>query len=80
MTDAPALEQGVDGRDRGPDPGVVGHPAVGQRHVEVHPDEDAFAGDVRVADRELVHAIGAGQAATGRRAATNAIRSATRQL
>ena len=41
-------------------------------------------GDIRVADRELVHVddrLGRGQAAaTGRRAATKAIRSATRQL
>ena len=64
---------GIDGTDAR----VVGDPAVGQRDVEVDADEDPFAGDVRVADRELVHR---GQAVTGRRAATNAMRSATRQL
>ena len=73
----PGVEERVDGRDGGPDARVVGDPAVGQRDVEVDANEDAFAGDVRVADRELVHR---GQAVTGRRAATNAMRSATRQL
>ena len=77
MTDAPALRSSVDRRDGGPDARIVGDPAVGQRDVEVDANEDPFAGDVRVADRELVHR---GQAVTGRRAATNAIRSATRQL
>ena len=77
MTDAPALRSSVDRRDRGPDARVVGDLAVGQRDVEVDADEDPLAGDVRVADGELVHR---GQAVTGRRAATNAIRSATRQL
>ncbi len=78
MTEAPDCEQGVDGRDRSADARVVGDPAVGQRDVEIDANEDALAGDVRVADRELVHR--SGQAATGRRAATKAIRSATRQL
>ncbi len=73
----PGVEERDDGRDRGTDARVVGDPAVGQRDVEVDADEDPFAGDVRVADRELVHR---GQAVTGRRAATNAMRSATRQL
>ena len=50
-----ALQQGVDGRDGGPDPRVVGDLAVRQRDVEVDADEDAFAGDVDVADGELVH-------------------------
>ena len=61
---------------------VVGDLAVGERDVEVDPYEDPFVRDVDVADRQLVH-VGqpsAGQAATGRRAPTNAIRSATRQL
>ena len=61
---------------------VVGDLAVRERDVEVDADEDALARDVRVADRELVHgsAVARQAAATGRRAATNAIRSATRQL
>ena len=58
---------------------VVGDLAVRERDVEVDADEDALAGDVRVADGELVHRSAA-QAATGRRAATKATRSATRQL
>ena len=73
----PRVEEQVDRRDGGPDARIVGDPAVGERDVEVDANEDPFAGDVRVADRELVHR---GQAVTGRRAATNAIRSATRQL
>ena len=73
----PRVEEQVDRRDGGPDARIVGDPAVGQRDVEVDANEDPFAGDVRVADGELVHR---GQAVTGRRAATNAIRSATRQL
>ena len=72
---------GRDRRDRRTDPRVVGDLAVGERDVEVDADEDAFPGDVDVADGELVHrSVGRGQTATGRRAATNAIRSATRQL
>ena len=76
------VEEGRDGRDGRPDPGVVRDLAVGERDVEVHPHEDALAREVRIADRQLVHVVGVerGQAATGRRAATWAIRSATRQL
>ena len=73
----------------GPDARVVADLAVGQRDVEVDAHEDALAGDVRVADGELVHVRlrlrwrpgqGGRSAATGSRAATNAMRSATRQL
>ncbi len=78
MTDAPAWQQGDDGRDRGPDARVVGDLAVGERHVEVDADEDAFAGDVDVADGELVHRPVRRRRAGAR--ATNAMRSATRQL
>ena len=78
----PGVEQRRDRRDGRPDPRVVGDLAVGERDVEVDPDEDALARDVDVADRQLVHdrAVSPGQAATGRRAATRAMRSATRQL
>ena len=55
MTRAPALSERRDRRDRRADARVVGDLAVGERDVEVDADEDAFAGDVRVADRELVH-------------------------
>ncbi len=51
------LDEQQDGRDRGPDPRVIGDLAVGQRDVEVDADEDAFAGDVGVADGELVHGV-----------------------
>ncbi len=50
------LEQGRDGGDGSPDPRVVGHPAIGQRDVEIDPDEDPLAGDVGVANGQLVHA------------------------
>ena len=50
-----ALEQEVDGRNGGPDPRIVGHLAVGERHVEVDPHEDPLARDVGVADGQLVH-------------------------
>ena len=56
MTLAPGLDERRDRRDRGPDPRVVGDLAVRERDVEVDAHEDALAGDVRVADRELVHA------------------------
>ena len=75
---APAWSSALIVGMRGPDARVVGDLAVGQRDVEVDADEDALARDVDVADGELVHRPA--QAATGRRAATNAIRSATRQL
>ena len=51
------LDQRHDRRDRGPDARVVGDLAVRQRDVEVDAHEDALAGDVRVADREFVHAV-----------------------
>ena len=78
------LDEQADGRDRRTDPRVVLHLPVGDRDVEVDPHEDALPGDIRIADGELVHVddrLGRGQAAaTGRRAPTKAIRSATRQL
>ena len=87
----PAVEQGHDRRQGGPDPGVVGDLAVGEGDVEVDADEDPLPGGIEVADGQLVHGAwvgsigsagrGGGQAAaTGSRAATNPIRSATRQL
>ena len=78
MTLAPAWRSALMVGMAAADARVVGDLAVRQRDVEVDADEDALAGDVDVADGELVH--GSGQAATGRRAATKAIRSATRQL
>ena len=87
-------EEGRDRRQGGPDPRVVGDLAVGERDVEVDAHEDALARGVEVADRQLFHRSWAGRraevaavrrrwisaAATGRRAATKPIRSATRQL
>jgi len=86
--DARALRLKVaDRRDRGADARVVGDLAVLERDVEVDAEEDALARGVQVADGQLVHGSipsgpGAGQtaAAVGSRWATNAVRSATRQL
>ena len=57
MTLAPPLEQVLDGRQRGPDAGVVGDLAVLDRDVEVDPDQDALARGIDVADRLLVHSV-----------------------
>ena len=80
-------EQVVDGRDGGADARVVGDLAVLERDVEVDADEDALAGDVDVADGQLVHgrslrcrrqaAVPARRGASRRRARR---RSAQRQL
>ena len=44
---------------------------VGDRDVEIDADEDALAGDIRVADRELVHAVRpAGRSGRGHREAS----------
>jgi hypothetical protein len=51
----PGLHERDDGRDRGADPRVILHLAVGERDIEVDAHEDALAGDIRIADRELVH-------------------------
>ena len=50
---APPLGQEPQGGQGGPDTGVVGHDAVGDRDVEVHADDDAFALDVGVGDAPL---------------------------
>ena len=86
-------EQVLDRRQRGADALVVGDLAVLEGDVEIDADEDAFARRVGVADGELVHggvlrgADRRGPAdeayaapATGRRAPTKLMRSATRQL
>ena len=81
-------QEEVDRRDRGTDARIVRDLAVLQRDVEIDADEDALAGDVRVADRELVHGDDGparrGQAAVpavdGSFEATIAMRSAQRQL
>ena len=76
-------EERRDRRQGGPDARVVGDLAVGERDVEVDADEDALARGVEVADGQLVHGHRRPRrqaAATGRRAATKPIRSATRQL
>jgi hypothetical protein len=39
------LGQGLDGRDAGPDPAVVGDLRAVQGHVEVRPDQDPFSRD-----------------------------------
>ena len=49
------LEQQVDGRERGPDPRVVGDLAVRKRDVEIDAHEDPLVRDLRVADGHLVH-------------------------
>ena len=46
-----ALEQVLERRQRGPDPGVVRDLAVLERHVQVGAEEHDLAGDVRVANR-----------------------------
>ena len=81
MTAAPGRESSVDGRDRRADARVVGDLAVVERDVEVDADEDPLARDVDVADGQLVHAVMRCRRRTRRGApATNAMRSATRQL
>ena len=51
------LQEVADGRDGGADARVVGDLAVRERDVEVDAHEDALAGDVRVADGQLVHVL-----------------------
>jgi hypothetical protein len=46
-----ALAQLLDGGQGGADASVVGHPAIVERHVEVHPDEHALVCDVEVVQR-----------------------------
>ena len=53
--DRALVAQVADRGHRRPDAGVVGDLPVRKRHVEVHAHEDALAGGVQVADRELVH-------------------------
>ncbi len=48
-------EQGVDRRQGGSNPGVVGHLAVRERDVEIDAHEDTLSGSVQVADGQLVH-------------------------
>ncbi len=48
-----SLPQQLDRRQRGADPGVVGHLAVFERHVEVDPHENAPAVDRRLANGRL---------------------------
>ena len=45
------VEEVAEGRQGGLDAGVVGDAPVLERDVEVGPDEDVLAGDVRLADR-----------------------------
>jgi len=58
-------EEARDRRQGGPDPGVVGDLAVGQRNVEVDAHEDALARGVEVADRQFVHDVLIAAAAPG---------------
>ena len=44
-----ALEEQLEGRQRGPDPRVVGDLAILERDVQVGADEHALPGDLRVA-------------------------------
>ena len=74
----PMLQQVDEGGDAGPDPGVVGDPAVVQRDVQIGPQEDPFALDVDVANGQFVQRPEPGD--RHRRAPMNAARSATRQL
>jgi hypothetical protein len=46
-----SLEQQVQGRQRGADPGVVGDPTVFERNVQIRTDQHPLAADVGVANR-----------------------------
>ena len=73
-----ALEQQLQGRQRGADASVVGDAAVLERHVQVGADEHALAGDVGVANRARpVHLRGD---CDGNVAAIFATTSTSRQL
>ena len=73
--DRALLEEVDQGRQAGPDPGVIGDPPVVERDVEVGAQEDALAADVDVADG-LEASIGARHS----RSPMKAARSATRQV
>jgi hypothetical protein len=49
------LQQVPNGWQSGPDARVITDRAILQRHVEVHPNQHAFAGDINVLNRFLAH-------------------------
>jgi hypothetical protein len=49
----PGFSEQLDGRQRGPDPGVVGDRAALERHVQISAQQDPAAVDIRVPDARL---------------------------
>ncbi len=52
---SPALPQGFDRGEAGPNPEVIGDRALVQRNVEIRPNEDTFACDVEMIERREGH-------------------------